>query len=282
MLRRALSVLLIVVCIGAAIGQSHRLGTRKPQPAGIAYWDLDRFYDTIPSLFYNDEDYTPGGRLRWTAARYARKVRHTAAVIDTMGLPIVALWGVENREVVRDIAAACEGDYTFLHRTLNTLDGMDFALLYYGDLFFPAYVETGRRYLYVEGAFRHPDGEPLGLLLCSDARIVRWVLDDLRDERPGVRLVAAGRIELSDPAVYGLHDATARAAATGRGNIRRRGGWTMRDRILVDTALHTRGGDVFARQFLLDPMRGTPLPTYDRRTYRGGYGYALPVFTYIE
>lgn len=282
MLRRALCVLMMMICIGTVIGQPHRPKSQKSQPTGIAYWDLDHFYDTIPSLFYNDEDHTPGGRLRWTAERYARKVRNTAAVIDTMGLPIVALWGVENKEVARDIAAACEGGYTFLHRTLNTLDGMDFALLYYGDVFFPSYVETGRRYLYVEGAFRHPDGETLGLLLCSDARIVRWTLDDLRDERPGVRLVVAGRIGSTDPAVYGLHDATARAADAGRGNIRRRGGWTMRDRILADTALHARGGDVFARRFLLDPVRGTPLPTYDRRSYRGGYGYALPVFVYVE
>ena len=54
-----------------------------------------------------------------------------------MALPLVALWGVENEQVVRDIAAACRGDYSYLHRTLNSLDGMDFALLYYGDLFYP-------------------------------------------------------------------------------------------------------------------------------------------------
>ena len=43
-----------------------------------------------------------------------------------MALPLVALWGVENEQVVRDIAAACRGDYSYLHRTLNSLDGMDF------------------------------------------------------------------------------------------------------------------------------------------------------------
>ena len=68
-----------------------------------------------------------------------------------MGLEIVALWGVENEAVVRDLVTSCRGDYSYIHRTLNTLDGMDFALLYYGDRFFPHYVEPGRRYLYVEG-----------------------------------------------------------------------------------------------------------------------------------
>ena len=113
---------------------------------GIVYWDLDHLYDTVPALFYNDTDYTPSGRLAWDTERYRRKIRHTAAVIDSMRMPLVALWGVENEAVVRDIAAACEGDYSYLHRTLNSLDGMDFALLYYGDLFEPLYDEPGRRY----------------------------------------------------------------------------------------------------------------------------------------
>ena len=29
------------------------------QRTGFAYYDLDRLYDTIPSLFYDDADYTP-------------------------------------------------------------------------------------------------------------------------------------------------------------------------------------------------------------------------------
>ena len=146
-------------------------------PAGIAFYDVDRLYDTVPALFYDDSDYTPEGRLRWTAARYERKIRNTAAVIDSMALPIVALWGVENEQVVRDLAAACRGDYSYLHRTLNSLDGMDFALLYYGDLFYPVYDESGRGYLYVEGELGR---DTVGLVLCSDPRTARWLIGDLR------------------------------------------------------------------------------------------------------
>ena len=56
-----------------------------------------------------------------------------------MRMPLVALWSVENEAVVRDIAAACRGDYSYLHQTLNSLDGMDFALLYYGCAATPAW-----------------------------------------------------------------------------------------------------------------------------------------------
>lgn len=254
------------------------------QPVGIAFWDVDRLYDTIPALFYNDDVYTPGGRLRWSAERYARKVRLTAAAIDSMALPIVALWGVENEAVVRDIVRTCRGDYAYLHRTLNSLDGMDFALLYYGDLFFPYRVEPGRRYLCIEGALRRAGDvcDTLALVLSADERMTDWVVRDLRAERPGVKIVVLGRIGRRTAAAYGLRDATARAAAAGRGNIRRRGGWSMRDRIAADTSLHITGGDVFMRRYLVDRKAGTPLATYDGKRYRGGASRSLPVFGYIE
>lgn len=290
------ALLLRTLLLAALLLSGIRCALAQPR-IGIAYCDLDHLYDTIPALFYDDSDYTPGGRLAWDTERYRRKIARTAAVIDSMRMPLVALWSVENEAVVRDIAAACRGDYSYLHQTLNSLDGMDFALLYYGDLFDPHYEEPGRRYLYIEGTLRFPaprtrrtTGRPVrpartdtvGLVLCSDTRMAEWVVRDLREERPGVKLIVLGRTASLDAAAYGLRDALERPARLGRGNVRRRGGWLMRDRILADTALRCPGGDVFARRYLLDPKTGNPQPTYERRRYRGGFGYALPVFVYLE
>ena len=162
---------------------------------------------------------------------------------------------------------------------------MDFALLYYGDLFEPHYDEPGRRYLYIEGLL-YRRGKPMrrgsgrvvrptrtdtiGLVLCSDTRMAEWVVRDLREERPGVKLLVAGRTSSLAPGAFGLRDALERPARLGRGNVRRRGGWQMRDRILADTALRTSAGDVYARRYLIDPKTGTPLPTYEK----GGTGAA--------
>ena len=140
------ALLLRTLLLAALLLSGIRCALAQPR-IGIAYCDLDHLYDTIPALFYDDSDYTPGGRLAWDTERYRRKIARTAAVIDSMRMPLVALWSVENEAVVRDIAAACRGDYSYLHCTLNSLDGMDFALLYYGDLFDPHYEEPGRRYL---------------------------------------------------------------------------------------------------------------------------------------
>ncbi len=153
--RRIIGTLLAAGLFLTAAARRSRTGIRpqsddRRMQTGIAFYDVDKIYDTLPALFYDDEAYTPEGHRRWNTERYRRKIRNTAAVIDSMALEIVALWGVENEAVVRDLAAACRGDYTYIHRTLNTLDGMDFALLYYSDRFFPHYVEPGRRYLYVE------------------------------------------------------------------------------------------------------------------------------------
>ena len=282
--RQMICLLLTAACLLTAAAQRPRTGIR-PQTndrrvqTGIAFYDVDKIYDTLPALFYDDEEYTPEGRRHWDTERYRRKIRNTAAVIDSMALEIVALWGVENEAVVRDLVAACRGDYTYIHRTLNTLDGMDFALLYYGDRFFPHYVEPGRRYLYIEGTLGR---DTVGLVLCAENRMAEWVVRDLREERPSARLVVLGRSATMDPARYGLHDATARAERAGRGTIHSRGRWTMRDRILVDTCLETVAADVFARRFLIDPRSGSPLATFKGRVYCGGYGYSLPVFVYIR
>ncbi len=254
-------------------------GLVAPRPVGFGYYDVDRIYDTVPALFYNDGDYTPDGRYRWNSERYACKIRNTAAVVDSMALPFVALWGVENEAVVRDLVSASAGDYSYLHRTLNALDGLDFALLYYGDRFFPDFVEDGRRYLYVEGLM---DDERVGMLLVADARMARWVIGDLRETRRGVKLLVAGRSEGVDAAAFGLRDAQSAALRAGRGTVRSRGRWRMRDRILVDTAFCLRRGDVYARRFLIDGQSGAPFATFSRGLYRGGYSYSLPVFVYFE
>ena len=268
---RLLSIIIALVAAGlAAFGR---------QPVGIAFYDVDRIYDTIPALFYNDEAYTPQGRYGWNSERYERKIRNTAAVIDSMALEIVALWGVENEQVVRDLCSACRGEYSYLHRTLNTLDGMDFALLYYGDRFYPERAEVGRRYLLVIGEL---DGLRVGLAMCGDRSTGRWLAEDLRDNYPGLPLVVMGRVDGQKAARLGLRDAMARAEKAGRGNIRRAGRWEMRDRILVDTALQHVGGDVYVRRYLVDQKSGNPLRTFERGRYRGGFGYSLPVYVHIR
>ena len=148
-----LAIFFVIASLGAIHAQ---------QRTGFAYYDLDRLYDTIPSLFYDDTDYTPAG-----------------------------VYGVENEEVVKDLIRASDLPYSYVHRTLNTLDGMDFALLYYADRFFTERIETGYGYLCVEGTL---DGKPTAVLLTRGDRYAAELLEELRERTPGIRILCAGKL----------------------------------------------------------------------------------------
>lgn len=268
---RLVSLLLLLLFGGGALRAQERIG--------FAYCDLDRLYDTIPALFYDDSDYTPQGRLRWDGARYRAKVGRAAEVLDRMAMPLVGLYGVETEAVVRDLIAASGRPYCYVHRTLNSLDGMDFALLYYGDRFFPGRVESGRGYLCVEGLF---DGEPLAVLLVRGERFLAELAGEVRERRPGVRILCAGKLSREAAASAGLADLLLPAERRGRGNSYFRGGWQLHDRILAGDSLRAVRADVYVRREWLDPHTGIPVPTYRGSRYVGGGGRYLPIFSYIE
>lgn len=264
-------LLLITLLHGAtAFGQAR---------AGFAYYDVDYLYDTAASPFYDDADYTPDGRLGWSGERYRRKVEQTAAVIAQMDQPLVGLYGVENQQVVRDLVNACALPYNYVHRTLNSLDGMDFALLYYGDRFFPGKIESGYGYLLVTGTL---DDRPLVVLLTRGDRFVADILEEVREENPGIQIITAGKLDRFVVKQLTLADVLSQAERQGRGNACSQNGWWLHDRILTDKSTVLMKADVFARHERLDPHTGQPLPTYRRRTYIGGAGRYLPLFIYFK
>lgn len=242
---------------------------------GFAYYDVDRAYDTTHSSFYDDSDFTPEGRNGWNTERYEHKIKGIAAVIDSMALPLVALYGVENEQVVRDIATHCKGDYSYIHRTLNRLDGMDFALLYYGDILFPQRVESGLDYTLIEA--RVADRE-FTFVLTHRSRMLKTLVTQIQEKSPERFIVVAGDLYGIDYTRLNLNDATAAAERAGHGNTVYRNVWRMFDRILVDRRVESHC-DVYAREWLLD-RNGEPKPTFNREGYIGGTGRKLPIFCY--
>ena len=242
---------------------------------GFAYYDVDKAYDTVPSSAYNDDDYTPRGRNCWDTERYIHKIKSIAAVIDSMALPLVGLYGVENEQVIRDISAHCEGDYAYIHRTTNQRNGMNFALLYYGDVLFPERVSYGNGFLLIRGAVGERD---MAIILARRANYLPSLLEELRTTEPERTIVVAGDFYGTDLNSLSLNDATAAAEALGYGNTIYRGEWRMFDRILLDERLEAQGG-IFAKRWLLNDS-GEPKPTFDRNGYQGGASKKLPIFCY--
>ena len=256
------------------------LCVRAQSPFAVAFYDVDRLYDTVPSPFGNDNRFLPRGEMRWTGERYRRKVAQTAAVIDSLGLPLVGLYGVENEAVVRDVVAACNGDYAYLFRTTDSYNGLDFALLYYGDRFFPDRVDAGHFWMTVAGELR--DAGRICLLMSASDRYIGYKIEEHRRLHPDERLLVLGRTAHVDAARSGLREPLAAAQRAGRGTRRVGNTWELRSNVLIDTAFHTVRGDVYARRWLFDPAGGAPWVTYTSRRYDGGYGANLPVFCYFR
>ena len=271
---------IIVGCMAGFCLLAAGLRVRAQPPHGVAFYDADCLYDTVPSPFGNDTRYLPQGEMRWTGERYRRKVMQTAAVIDSLGLPLVGLYGVENESVVRDVAAACKGDYAYLFRTTDSYNGLDFALFYFGDRFFPDRVEAGHFWMTAAGELR--GAGRVCLLMSASDRYIGYKIEEHRRQHPDERLLVAGRTAGAEPQRCGRSEPLAAARRAGRGTRRAGNRWEMRSNVLIDTAFRVVRGDVYARRWLFDPSGEAPWATYTRRRYEGGPGANLPVFCYFR
>ena len=252
---------------------------------GVGYYDAGHLYDTIPSPFHRDANYTPQGRYHWDTAHYRAKIRQTSAILDSLSLPIIGVWGIENEAVARDIALACREDYSFTHLTLTSLTGLDFALFYYGDRFIPERQFAGRQTMIILGEiFIHTSdhGEKIAIVLSQDRDLADDYLRDLREKFPQYRILLMGRIKEQDVKELGLSDCLARDARNGRGNIYTSRGWKMQDRIHLDTGFHQLRGGVFMRGYLIDKERSNLQKGFRKGRHSDRAVEALPIFTYFN
>lgn len=248
-------------------------------PIGFSYWDVGRCYDTIPSNFYDDSDYTPKGKYRWDSKRYNQKVENIAAVIDSLRMPIIAISGVETEDVVRDIVVACKGDYSYIYRVMDSRDGLDFALLYYGDLLFVDRVQSFYGRLYIEGSI---DQKRVGIWLTKSGYSLKSPSPPHRDS-VDVTIVAGGfhRGQLEK---MGVKDYMARLEQQGFGNAKSSARWYMRHRIGLDEKVRVIDEGIYVTRWLLNDNRSEPLSTFSNsgRWYYGGYSRYLPIYLYFS
>ena len=103
--------------------------------AQVVFYNVENLFDTTDDPRTNDDDFTPAGRLQWTADRYATKLSHLAQAISWSGdrLPdLIGLAEVENRAVVQDLASTSPldgGQYEVVHFDSPDERGIDVALL---------------------------------------------------------------------------------------------------------------------------------------------------------
>jgi len=289
------------------------------QSVAVGFWNLENFYDTIPSPFYDDTEYTPQGAKHWDTERYNQKVKNLARVLDDMSLDVAGLGEVENEATVRDLVTALKTDYCYIHRTTSDLRGMDMALLYKGDKFIPERVRqvdihSTREALYVRGLLL---GERVDIVVCHlpsnfndydyRARAIRALYDfsdSLQRADPGARLIIMGDMNASaDERIfkenfplerYGpLVNALANELTQRRGSYAYGSRWQLIDNIFISGGLLYGPGlrraqsGIFIRDYMLSQgsaalRKGYPLRTFVGDTYTGGFSDHLPVYIIFE
>lgn len=308
-----MSVGLFILAVVGAVGLHTSVATAQPSTPytyRVGFYNVENLCDTLRSDFYDDSDYTPTGALRWGKERYGRKLRAVGQVIDQLGCDIVGLAEVESEEALKDLVMVLEEDYCYIHRTTSDFRGMDQALLYKADRFYPEEIRqidvgTSRQVLHIKGELWD---EPIELLVWhapsnlqedryrhrSLARFAH-VADSLASRGGSVAILADLNCTPEEPIFQQLFLGdrwllpTVEGTPQGIGSYEHNGQWELIDHIILSEKFATLFdkivGSVFAPPQALtnhqnSPQyapRGIPLRTFEGRTYRGGASDHLPV-----
>lgn len=132
---------LLAAAVVALLGIPAMMAQQGMQAAGIAFYNLENFFDTIPNNpLGRDLEYTPGGQNRWDSRKYNNKVHNLATAIASFttrvtpkGPAIIGVSEVENRGVLEDLVAAPElrpWNLQICHHDSPDRRGIDVGLLY--------------------------------------------------------------------------------------------------------------------------------------------------------
>lgn len=135
-----LFALLVLTVMPYALAQDNQ-GQRRLQVAGIAFYNFENLFDTIPNNPENrDEEFTPGGSRQWDGRKYWEKVHNLAYAISNFatkatpkGPAIIGVSEIENRSVMEDVVAQPEiaaWHLQVVHHDSPDARGVDVGLLY--------------------------------------------------------------------------------------------------------------------------------------------------------
>ena len=111
------------------------------QVAGIAFYNLENLFDTIPNNpLGRDLEYTPNGKNQWDSRKYNNKIEKLSYAISQLttkttpnGPAIIGVSEIENRSVLEDLVAAPAlkpWNLQICHHDSPDKRGVDVGLLY--------------------------------------------------------------------------------------------------------------------------------------------------------
>ncbi|MCH5214778.1 MAG: endonuclease/exonuclease/phosphatase family protein [Muribaculaceae bacterium] len=124
---------------------------KKQMMFGVAFYNLENLFDTIPNNPYGrDLEYTPGGDNHWDSRKYLSKIKNMSYAISQLktdytpeGPAVIGCSEVENLGVLQDLVAADaikDWNLQIIHHDSPDRRGIDVSLLYNPKFFKPIHV----------------------------------------------------------------------------------------------------------------------------------------------
>ncbi len=131
----------LVACLSLSSVWAQDQAKRKVAYAGIAFYNLENLFDTIPNNPYGrDEEFTPGGAKQWNGQKYWSKIHNMAYAISQMttkttpmGPAIIGVSEIENKSVLDDLVSDPQirnWNLQVVHHDSPDRRGVDVGLLY--------------------------------------------------------------------------------------------------------------------------------------------------------
>jgi hypothetical protein len=110
------------------------------KPVRLMFYNVENLFDIFDDTLKNDDDFLPGGLMKWTYTRYNKKINSIYKTIIAAGQwnppEIVALCEVENRKVLEDLVYdtyLSKFNYSIIHEDSPDSRGIDVCLIYRSD-----------------------------------------------------------------------------------------------------------------------------------------------------
>lgn len=110
------------------------------RPVRLMFYNVENLFDTKDDSLRADNDFLPGGVMKWNYTRYIRKINSLYKTIVAAGSwyppEIVAFCEVENRKILEDLVYGtylAKYDYRIIHEDSPDQRGIDVCLIYRAD-----------------------------------------------------------------------------------------------------------------------------------------------------
>lgn len=142
-MKKSIFVTLVLAAVIALCAPAYAQdgSNRRVQVAGIAFYNFENLFDTIPNNPEGrDEEFTPGGQRQWDGRKYRTKVHNLAYAISQFktrltpyGPAIIGVSEIENRSVMEDVINEPELrdlNLKIVHHDSPDARGVDVGLIY--------------------------------------------------------------------------------------------------------------------------------------------------------